>query len=482
MEIMMPYPSGLESFSRDKCQSIFPSGLITNFISSFMYNNLTMLNRFFRSTMPVAAALGLLFSNAIAATEPIMPPDSSEYYTKDYLRNEDHIYQPNIKTILLYRAGWELTDPVIQLNSGEQLSLSFDDLQADVKSYHYTVVHCNADWTSTDIWPNEYIDGFTDDVIDNYHFSFNTRQHFTHYTLLFPNDKFKVTLSGNYLLKVYRDQEEQNPAFTSRFMVVDPHVTINARISKTAIIEEQDYRQDVSFSMSTGQYPIAEPYRDLHVVIRQNGRWDNALTNLKPYLVKGDELDYNFTDGSNSFEGSNEFRNFSIKSLRSLSEHLREITPTDSGYQVLLWPDARRTFKVYISDKDIDGRLLIKTEDETDSQLEADYAYVHFYLPYTAPLVTGSLYVTGQLSAWQFSDAMRMKYNFPLKRYEATLYLKQGYYNYLYLYLPNRNTIAESALIEGNHYETENSYTIYVYHRAKGTLYDQLIAVTTVHP
>jgi Domain of unknown function (DUF5103) len=439
-----------------------------------------MINRFFILTIIVLIAFGPFFCSAGAFDLPKTPPDSTDYYTKGYLRNEDHIYQPTIKTVLLHRVGWEMTDPVIRLNSEEQLLLSFDDLQADVKTYHYTVVHCNADWTTTDIWPNEYIEGFTEDVIDNYHFSFNTRQHFTHYELFFPNDKFRITLSGNYILKVYRDQDQQNLAFTSRFLVVDPQVTINARISKTSIIDEQDYRQDVSFSILTKQYPIAEPFRDLQVIIRQNGRWDNALTNLKPYLVKGDELDYNFTDGSNSFEGGNEFRNFSIKSLRNLSEHLREITATDTGYQVSLWPDARRTFKVYLSDKDIDGRFLIKNEDESDSQLEGDYAYVHFYLPYAAPLAEGSLYIAGQLSAWQFNEDSRMNYNFKAKRYEATLYLKQGYYNYLYLYLPNRSTTAESALIEGNHSETENNYTIYVYHRAKGTLYDQLIAVTSV--
>ena len=412
--------------------------------------------------------------------KPLNPPDSTDYFSKGYLRNEDHVYQPDIRTVLLHRSGWEMTDPIIQLNSDEQLSLSFDDLQADVKPYHYTVVHCSSDWLTSAIQPNEYIVGFTDDVITDYHFSFNTRQQFTHYELLFPNDKFKITLSGNYLLKVYIGDNPDNIAFTSRFMIVDQQVDVAAKVTRASVIEDQDYRQDVGFSISTRNYYVAEPYRDLRVVVRQNGRWDNALTNLKPYLVKGDELDYNFTDGSNSFEGGNEFRYFSIKSLRTLSERLHDISYTDSGYQVLLWPDARRTFKVYITEKDIDGRFIIKTEDETDSQIEADYSYVHFFLPYTIPLAEGSIYVAGQLTAWQFGDEARMKYNFAAKRYEATLFLKQGYYDYLYLYLPNRKIVGETGLIEGNHSETENSYSIYVYHRAKGDLYDQLIAVTTI--
>jgi hypothetical protein len=407
-------------------------------------------------------------------------PDTTDYFSKDYLRNEDHIYQPDIRTVLLHPSGWELSDPVIKINSDEQLALSFDDLQADVKAYHYTVVHCNSDWQISDILPNEYIVGFTDDVIDHYHFSFNTQQKFTHYELLFPNDNFQIILSGNYLLKVYIGDNPDNIAFTSRFMIVDQQVTVDPRVTRASVIEDQDYRQDVGFSINTSNYYIADPFRDLRVVVRQNGRWDNALTNLKPYLVKGDELDYHFTDGSNSFEGGNEFRYFSIKSLRTLSERLRDISNTDSGYLVQLWPDARRTFKVYITEKDIDGRFLIKSEDETDSQLEGDYAYVFFTLPYTSPSVEGSIYVAGQLTGWQFGNESRMKYNYTAKRYEAVLFLKQGYYDYMYLYLPNRSKVAETGLIEGNHSETQNSYTIYVYHRAKGDLYDQLIGLSAI--
>jgi hypothetical protein len=420
------------------------------------------------------------FSMAEVFNIPLGKPDTADYFSQGYLRNEDHIYHADIKTVLLHRAGWELTDPIIQLNSDEQLSLSFDDLQADVKAYHYTVVHCNADWQTSEIQPNEFIVGFTDDVINDYDFSFNTRQKFTHYKLLFPNDKFRITLSGNYLLKVYIGDNPDNIAFSTRFMIVDQLVTVNAKLTRAATIEDQDYRQDVGFSINTNHNYVAEPYRDLKVVIRQNGRWDNAITGLKPYLVKGDELDYHFTDGSNSFEGGNEFRYFSIKSLRTLSERLRDISITDTGYLVQLWPDARRTFKVYITEKDIDGRFIIKTEDETDSDLEADYAYVNFFLPYTTVLAQGSIYVAGQLTAWQFGEDSRMRYNFAAKRYEATLYLKQGYYDYMYLFLPNKGRTGETGLIEGNHSETENSYTIYVYHRAKGDLFDQLIAVSTV--
>jgi len=35
----------------------------------------------------------------------------------------------------------------------------------------------------------------------------------------------------------------------------------------------------------------------------------------------------------------------------------------------------------------------------------------------------------------------------------------------------------DETITEGNHWETENDYSIYVYHRQRGTYYDQLIGI-----
>jgi len=70
-----------------------------------------------------------------------------------------------------------------------------------------------------------------------------------------------------------------------------------------------------------------------------------------------------------------------------------------------------------------------------------------------------------------------MTFNYFNKTYECELYLKQGYYNYMYVFLPDGRPAAETDQIEGNHWETENEYTVYVYHKQMGTYYDQLICV-----
>jgi hypothetical protein len=125
----------------------------------------------------------------------------------------------------------------------------------------------------------------------------------------------------------------------------------------------------------------------------------------------------------------------------------------------------------------MNGDFLIKVQEGSNSEVEADYCYVTFFLPYDAPLTDGNLYVFGAFNAWKCNTENLLHYNPARFGYECTLYLKQGYYNYEYVFLKDGEVAADETLIEGMHYDTENDYSIYVYHRQPGTFYDQLIGV-----
>lgn len=412
------------------------------------------------------------------------------YFESSFLRYSDYNYKESVTSVLFHRLGWELTSPVIVYGTDEKLFLSFDDLDGDYQIWQYTVIHCDADWKPTDMWPNEYIEGFTDDYIRDYQFSYNTLQPFTSYSLIIPNDQFKFTLSGNYILKVYPEGQPDMPILTRRFMVVEPKVSVKALVKAASTINERFTHQEVQFSIFTDAYPISEPFRDLKVVVQQNNRWDNALRNLKPMMIRGHELDYHYTDGSNIFEAGNEFRYFDIKSLRYNSERVRAVENRADGFHVELYPDKVRAQAPYITYGDINGRRLLKTEDANDATRESEYVWVDFFLPYAGPLVNGGIYIMGALTDWQFNAPgnspanvegySRMEYNYARQGYESTLYLKQGYYNYLYAFLPDGKGVAETGLIEGNRFETKNSYSIFVYYREPGARYDKLIAVQVV--
>jgi len=389
---------------------------------------------------------------------------------------EDFIYKPNIKTVQLHDESFELSQPILNLDSDGKLVLSFDDLDADTKNYMYTLIHCSADWKVDDLSTADYIDGFSDNMIIDYKFSFNTIQPYTHYKVNFPNDNMKITKSGNYILKVYQDSKPDNLLLTKRFMVFQNKVSVVARVKPASIIEYRTFKQEIDFSVFHTEYPITDPYQDLKIVISQNNRWDNVKTNLKPLFVKDDELVYDYDD-VNVFDGGSEFRIFDIKSIRYHSERVKNIVIDTSGNHVELQPDEKRSFKRYASSIDMNGNYLVHIQEGNNSDVDADYCFVSFFMPYDDAMTDGNLYVAGAFNDWKFNSENKMIYNPKRFGYECTLYLKQGYYNYEYIFIHNSEPEADQTFIEGMHQETENDYTIYVYHHLTGTFYDQLIGV-----
>ncbi|MFH2096201.1 MAG: DUF5103 domain-containing protein [Bacteroidota bacterium] len=405
---------------------------------------------------------------------------NTEFYNDNYLRYKNHTYKDYIKTIQLHKEGWELGYPFITLNSSDRLVLSFDDLEADAKSYSYTFLHCEADWTPSNLMQNEYTEGFTENEIRDYNYSLNTLYKYTHFSVTFPNEDIRLTLSGNYIVMVYKDFNKDSLILTRRFSILEPKVEVIAVVKAATILDERKYSQEIDFTINHGGYPINDPYGDVKVVVTQNNRWDNAITDLKPVFVKDRELVYDF-DYGNVFKGGSEFRNFDIKSVRYQSQYIKEILYEKPYYHIYLQNDEPRRFKIYFYDQDINGRYYIKIQEGDDSNVEADYVYVHFSLPYDAPVIDGNFYVFGALSDWNFKLENRMKYNFERKAYECTILLKQGYYNYEYAFVKDGTDFADDSYLEGSHYETENDYVIYVYHHDFTSRYDRLVGVQIVN-
>ena len=398
----------------------------------------------------------------------------------DYFLYGDYIHKNNISTVLFTQEDFELSEPYIRLNSADRLILSFDDLDADYKNYHYTIIHCNADWQPSELREYEYIEGFYEDQIKDYYRSMNTRVPYTQYRLQFPGPNLRPSKSGNYILKVFEGGDRNNVVFTRRFMVFEQSVSVEGSVQQANLVMYRDRKQQVSFVINTTGYQVSNPYRDLNVVIIQNGRWDNALTGLDPRSVQGNRFVYDYEDKT-LFGGGNEFRHFDIRSLRYLSDRIEDIRSSRRFWDVFLLPDRIRSREQYFTKDDLNGRFRIMTSDAPNDQLESDYAWVHFHLPMDEPLDDGYLYVMGELTNWTFTDENRMNYNYGENAYELSLLLKQGYYNYMYAYLAEGETEADLSQIEGNHSYTENDYTILVYHRQPGDLYDRLIGMSRLN-
>jgi hypothetical protein len=401
---------------------------------------------------------------------------SNDDYAKPTLLYEDYIYTSNIKTVRFYFNGWETGFPAIRLNSDEKLNFGFDDFDNDYKTYNYTVVHCDAAWSPTNISPSDYIEGYTEDQISDIKRSFNTIQQYTHYHLILPTEVLKITKSGNYLLKVFLNGDQDQLALTRRFMVYEEEVDINFDIHPATLNEFRFLKQEVDFRISSNYYKILDPLNDLKVVIMQNDRFDTKVEGLKPVFIRDKELDYNY-DEENTFNGGKEFRYFNVQGLRSPDIRINKIRVDSNNFShIHLYNDDKRGFKRYAFEKDINGKFIIKTTLGDSPDTDADYVYVYFYLMSDAPLTDGEVYIFGALSDWQCKEEYKMKYDKDFKGYRAQLFLKQGFYNYEYVVKGQKMKLPDDTLTEGNRFETENDYTIMVYHQPIGVFYDKLIA------
>jgi hypothetical protein len=380
-------------------------------------------------------------------------------------------FNSNIKTVLCHKKEEELSLPILNLKADDQLLVSFDDLDADIKDYYYTIIHCNADWTASNLMPSEYINGFTDEPIDDYEFSFNTIQQYTHYQFEFPTIDIKPILSGNYVFKIFEEGGET--IAYERFMVLETKINIEANVRRATLAEDRNTKHEIDFSIKHQNLVVADPFSDVKVHIKQNNREDNAITDLTPLFVKNDELIYDYED-DNTFWGNNEFRHFDIKSLRYQSERIKSITFDSTYNHVYLFNDKKRPFDRYSIDPDINGKFLIKSQEGRKTAIEADYAFVHFTLP-VDNISYGDMYVIGAFSDWELREDFKLNFNADKKQYEGIIYLKQGYYNYHYALNDTTTKRVDVRFIEGTHYQTRNDYYIYVYYRAVGDRYDRFV-------
>jgi len=393
-----------------------------------------------------------------------------------------HIYYNNIRSVKLNQSGDQTAFPVISLNGGDAVDLSFDDLDADVKDYYYTLQLCNYDWTPVNINQLEYLRGFSENRITTYKFSSVALVRYTHYTVSLPNGNCMPIKAGNYLLKVYLDSDTSQLAFTKRLMVVSNKGGLSGVIQQPVSPKVFKTNQKVNFVVSTGGLNVVNPFDQLKVVILQNYRWDFPIINPKPMFIKGNTIEYN-AELDVQFPAGKEWRWIDLRSFRLQTERVKRSEYHKDGTDVYVMPDYPRGNTMYSYVKDYNGMYFLATIDNYDPFYEGDYATAHFTYPAPEPYAGYDLYLIGEMTNYEYNDGSKMVYNPQTRAYEGTMFLKQGFYNYEYALLDTRDPDARpsTADTEGDWWETENNYTILLYYRDLGGRYDELVSTVTLN-
>jgi len=392
----------------------------------------------------------------------------------------DSIYLNTIKTIRFHNYGDQLSLPVINLNSNDLTELHFDDMDVRVKYYYYTYQLCNEDWTPVNLSQFDYIKGFTQMRITNYRFSSIAYTRYTHYQAMIPEKNCVPTRSGNYLLKVFLDGDTSKLAFTKRLLVLNNRSTIGARVIQPFLPEYFRTHQKIQFSININGLNTINPSQQIKVVVLQNNRWDNAFINVPPTFIRGTSLEYNTENIV--FPAGKEWRWLDLRDFRLQSDRVKSADYKKNSTDIYVRPDVERQGQKYLYYSDLNGMYLIETTQSLNPYWQSDYAMVHFTFmpPGNNPLPDKDIYLFGQLTNYNFADSLKMKFNPEKGAYETQLFLKQGYYSYTYM-AADKNNPANHADLDGNYYETENSYTILVYFRDFAGRADELIGVSTIN-
>ncbi|HEY1165311.1 MAG TPA: DUF5103 domain-containing protein [Chitinophaga sp.] len=394
----------------------------------------------------------------------------------------DHIYFNNIKSVKFHPPGDPLSLPVITRGAGEQLELSFDDMDNDTKNYYFSFVLCNADWSRAQVNTLDYLQGFSENRIQNYRFSSIALQKYTHYSVAVPAPNSVPKKAGNYLLMVYLDSDTTQLAFTRRMLVVDNKAGVSGYIQQPVSPKLFRTSQKINFSINTGGLNINNPFDQVKVYILQNYRWDNAIHSIKPMFLRGNEIVYN-TEVDCVFPAMKEWRWVDLRSFRLQTERVDRSDYRRNGTDIYVKPDPERGNSIYQYIKDINGRYQLATLDDYDPNFEGDYAAVHFTYPSKEPYAGYDMYIFGELTSYECNESNKMVYNPSRGAYEGTLFLKQGFYNYIYGLIDKTvpNSKFNTEYTEGNYWEAENNYTILIYFRPLGGRSDELVGMATLN-
>ncbi|AWM14043.1 DUF5103 domain-containing protein [Flavobacterium sediminis] len=382
----------------------------------------------------------------------------------------------NIKTVCFVKNN-AVSVPFFKL--GESFELQFDDLYANEADYYYTITQYNYDWTPSNLVKAEYLQGLDNQRIMTYLNSYNTLQSYSHYTQVFPNRYNQITKTGNYILKIFNDEEEL--VFSRKFVIYEDKTSVIGEVRRARDFEGMNSKQNIEIAIDYGEQILQNPIQNVRICIFQNANWSTMISNIKPQYTLGTQLIYKYNKET-QFWGGNEFYTFDTSNIRITNNSVARVTSGDNIYNSILYTAVPRRNNVYTYFPDFNGNFYIKNASAVDDNtIESDYSWVYFSLDQPELFSNEAIYINGMFNNYELDDENKMDFNPKTNRYEKALYLKQGYVNYQYVIADATKKINFADAIDGNFYLTENSYTILVYYRNNTDRYDRVIGIATIN-
>ena len=387
--------------------------------------------------------------------------------------SQHHVFDKNIRTLQVTLNNNPLLPPVLTLGKSSFLGISWDEMSHDYHRYIYRIQHCTKDWEPTEgLFESDYLHGTNDLPVEDCETSFNTTQLYTHYSLTFPNKDTNVLLSGNYKLLVYdEEQMDDGPAIEIRFHVVEEEMRVSMQVSSNTDIDFNDSHQQVTMNLDYGTLRVTDPYSQIHAVVTQNRRPSHTAYAVRPDINKANGLEWRHCEEL-IFPAGNEYHKFEILNVNQAGMNVERMRWFEPFHHAVLWED--KVSHSYLTAEDHNGAFYPRTDNQENNNTQSEYVIVHFALQ--SPHLPKDVYVNGEWSNGEFSKDCLMQYNEEYRYYEASILLKQGYYEYQYI-----TSDGSTLKTMGNFWQTENEYQTFIYYKEMGGRYDRIVGYSRVN-
>jgi len=375
----------------------------------------------------------------------------------------------NIKTITFVQNN---QNSIALFSLNDSFEIQFDDLYGNEANYYYEIVHCNYDWKHSDLSKNEYLQGFDGIRIQDYTNSLNALQLYSHYRIGFPNKNTRLLVSGNYMIKILN--EDREVVFSRKLMLYEDLVSVPMQIKRARTLNAIDFKQNIDFSIKSSNLLFQSPLQNVKVLLLQNGKLNEAITNVKPMYTIGNDLIYKY-DLETQFWGGNEFLFFENKVIRAATNFISRVDSNNGVYNTHLYTNNARTNKTYTYNPDANGNFVPLNVNSSNNAIEADYSWVFFTLSAPSFYEKKNIYINGMFNNYALSEEYKMDYNPEKGIYEKAIMIKQGFTNFQYVVADENKKIDYENAIDGNFWQTENNYFAIIYYRENNQRYDRII-------
>ncbi|MCF8417999.1 MAG: DUF5103 domain-containing protein [Melioribacteraceae bacterium] len=381
-----------------------------------------------------------------------------------------------IKSLQIYSGGDQIGFPLIEQRGGRQnnITIQFDVASSSMPNLSIVFRFCDQDWKP---YSNYFLEnpGYNTDnslwletlptsvVKAKYHFKGS-----------YPNENVNFPFSGKWKFYITDNSDTSIVYATGKFFVVRQSVPLDAALSRFRINEILDipnsanrsFNLSVEFNLPPGLFP--NYVKNVEVV--ENRKLSSPIIiNREKY---GDVRFY-------EWNGSDQFKFFARDLLPGNEYRTTDLMDINRFYgpNVNAQLDELETSRFYkLGYDDLGGSSkLLKYKNDY-----ANYLNVQFSL--RPPEEDRRIFLTGSFNDWKVLPEFEMKNDDGI--YRSNVLLKRGIYDYAYVaaeYYDGVIVDEDWLWLEGNFWETENDYYIFLYYEStENGGYDKIIGYTKI--